>query len=49
MLVTEVSEETLKNHESNLAHCRLCCSNPKRNTLITFGRDTAGHEVGTMD
>ena len=49
MLVTEVSEKTLKNYESILMHCKLCCPNPKMNTFSTLGRDNVGHEFGNRE
>ena len=49
MLVTEVSEKTLKNCESSLVHCKLCCPNPKMNMFRTLGRDKVGHEFGDIE
>ena len=49
MLVTEVSEKTLKNCESSLVHCKLCCPNPKMNMFRTLGRDNVGHEFGDIE
>lgn len=49
MLVTEVSEKTLKNYESSLVHCKLCYLNPKMNTFGTLGRDNVGHEFGNIE
>lgn len=48
-LVTEMSEKTLKNYESSLVHCKLCCPNPKMNTFGTLERDKVGHEFGNIE